>query len=168
MTPAGAIPGPVVKVPANSRVSVDVGKMVPAQYNVSTKVTADHPVIAERAVYWNNRIEGHDSVGVTSPSPTWYMAEGSTAAGSENGVLMQNPGDVDIAVDVVFMTPTGEVQGPKVTLKAHARTSINVTDTVPANWSVSTKVTASHPVICERSVYWSNRTGGTNSIGAVI
>ncbi|PKQ28788.1 MAG: hypothetical protein CVT63_01035 [Candidatus Anoxymicrobium japonicum] len=168
MTPSGSTPGPTVNIPANSRVSVDVGETVQAQWSISTKVTADRPVIAERAVYWGSRVEGHDSIGVTCANDTWYMAEGSTNGGFETWVLIQNPGEQETTANVVYMTPNGEKQGPVVSLPPNGRVSINISDVLPGEWSVSTKVTANHPVICERSVYWGNRTGGTNSIGAVI
>jgi hypothetical protein len=32
-------------------------------YNVSTQVDSNQPVVAERAMYWNNRVGGHDSIG---------------------------------------------------------------------------------------------------------
>ncbi len=50
-------------LPANSRTSIDVGRDVPSNWQVSTKVEASLPVVAERAMYWNNRASGHDSIG---------------------------------------------------------------------------------------------------------
>ena len=50
-------------LPANSRTSIDVGGDVPSNWQVSTKVEASLPVVAERAMYWNNRASGHDSIG---------------------------------------------------------------------------------------------------------
>jgi len=40
-----------------------VGGDVPSNWQVSTKVEASLPVVAERAMYWNNRASGHDSIG---------------------------------------------------------------------------------------------------------
>jgi uncharacterized protein YkwD len=47
--------------------------------SVSTRVTADRPVVAERAMYFDYRGcgGGHDTIGAESPSTTWYFAEGS-------------------------------------------------------------------------------------------
>ncbi|NPV60915.1 MAG: hypothetical protein HPY75_14790, partial [Actinobacteria bacterium] len=36
-------------------------------FHVSTLVESDRPVVAERAVYWNGRTGGHDSIGVPLP-----------------------------------------------------------------------------------------------------
>lgn len=82
MTPSGSVPGPAVKLPANSRKSFFVADTVPNTWEVSTQVVSDSGVVAERAVYWNNRKGGHESIGVSTPDKTWYLAEGSTAGGS--------------------------------------------------------------------------------------
>ena len=98
-------------------------------------------------------------------SKTWYMAEGCTASGFETFVLVQNPGDTDALVNLTYMTGTAEVQGPELSLKAHTRGTVNVGDTVPDTYSVSTKVSSDKPVIAERATYWQGRTGGHASIG---
>ena len=49
-------------------------------------------VVCERAMYGNGRAWAHDSVGVTAPAATWYLAEGCTDGGFETWVLVQNPG----------------------------------------------------------------------------
>jgi hypothetical protein len=65
MTPNGPVTGPSAKLPANSRKTFCISDAVPNQWEVSTKVTSDKPVIAERSVYWGNRKEGTDSIGVS-------------------------------------------------------------------------------------------------------
>ena len=44
----------------------------------STVVESDQPVVAERAMYFDNFRSGHDALGVTSGRTTWYFAEGFT------------------------------------------------------------------------------------------
>ena len=118
-------------------------------------------------MYWNNKQGGHDSIGVTSPATTWYMAEGSTNGGFETWVLVQNPNEDEAEITLTYMTPTGEVPGPSMTLSANSRKSFNVADTVPGEWEVSTKVESTNgvPVISERAVYWNNKQGGHDSVG---
>ena len=101
-------------------------------------------------------------------SETWYLAEGCTNGGFETWVLVQNPGDEEATAQLTFMTGAGEVAGPTLELLPNSRQSIDVGLTVPNEWDVSTKVTADRPVIAERSVYWNNRIGGHDSIGARI
>jgi riboflavin synthase alpha subunit len=165
MTPNGKVDGPYVSLPANSRQTFNVADTMPGQMQVSTRVDSEKPVIAERSMYWNGRTGGHDSVGVTSPATTWYLAEGCTGPGYETWILVMNPGRKDAKVTLTYMTERGEVKGPSVTLKASTRKTFCLADTVPNTTSVSTKVSADQPVIAERSVYWNNKIEGHNSAG---
>ena len=177
-TPGGERQGPDISVAPGTRATVEVAQTVPGEWDVSTVVTSDQPVIAERSMYWNGggeqRRAAHDSVGVTSPDTEWYLAEGSTGLDEkgtfETWVLVQNPGDDTANVELYYQTPVGEKKGPEVSLGAHSRESVNVAATVPAEWSVSTRVVSDMPVIAERAMYW-NPAGGAirqaahNSIG---
>ena len=153
MTDTGQVAGPTLGLQANSRESVNVGDHVQT-YNVSTEVTANQPVIAERSMYYNNRTCAHDSIGASKPADTWYLAEGCTDGGFETWVLVQNPNDTTTQVHLNFMTDTGQVAGPTLGLQANSRESVNVGDHVQT-YNVSTEVTANQPVIAERSMYWS-------------
>ncbi|MFH1149034.1 MAG: hypothetical protein V1748_01035 [Actinomycetota bacterium] len=99
------------------------------------------------------RQAGHDSIGVSVPDKTWYLAEGCTGPGFETWVLVQNPNDSEANITLTYMTPDGVVPGPSVVLPAGSRESFYVADTVPDTWEVSTRVTSSQPVIVERAVY---------------
>ena len=165
ITGNGRVAGPSVTIPGNSRRTFNVADSVPNLDGVSATVSADRPVIAERSVYWNNRNGGHDSVGVTEPSKTWYLAEGTTGEGFETWVPVMNPGSKDARVTLTYMTDRGRVQGPTVTIKAGTRQAFHVADTVPDTWSVSTRVTSDQPVVVERSVYWNGRIEGHESVG---
>ncbi|MBN1289676.1 MAG: hypothetical protein JXA49_08585, partial [Actinobacteria bacterium] len=138
------------------------------EYSVSTKVTADESIIAERAMYWGNRMGGHDSIGVTSPSTLWYLAEGSTANGFETWILLQNPGETDATAQITYMTPEGEIAGPGVLLPANSRMSISVAEAAPDKPSISTMIIADKPINAERAMYWGNRIDGHDSIGSSL
>jgi predicted secreted protein len=178
MTPQGRVTGPAFEMPARSRWTVSVAETLPDTWEVSTMVRSDRPVIAERAVYWSaaggaERQAAHDSIGVRGPSTTWYLAEGSTGSddrGSfETWVLVQNPGDGVAMVNLTFMTAEGRVEGPTLELAPYTRRSVDVSETVPGNWHVSTLVEADRPVIAERAMYWSTpatyRQAAHDSIG---
>ena len=64
MTDSGEIQGPEFSLGAGRRESVYVADTVPGTWEVSTKVESSVPVVAERAVYWNGRIEGNLSIGL--------------------------------------------------------------------------------------------------------
>ena len=163
-TNLGRIPRPVpITVPANSRVTLHVSNDVP-NVEVSTILQASVPIVAERAVYWNDRIEGTDSIGVTAASRTWYLAEGSTAHGFETWVLIQNPGTAEANVTVTYMTSNGIVKKPTFPVAAGQRYTIDVGRDV-GFCDVSTKVESDQDIVCERSMYWDARRGGHDSIG---
>ncbi len=168
MTSGGPLAGPQnVAIPARSRHSFNLGEYV-TDYNVSTRVESPGGgVVCERAVYGNGRTWAHDSVGVTTPANTWYLAEGCTAGDFETWVLVQNPNAVDVTVDLTFMTSDGSKAGPEdVLIPANSRYSFNLGEYV-TDYNVSTRVESSGGrVICERAVYGGNRTWGTDSIGA--
>jgi hypothetical protein len=65
MTSGGPVPGPQdFAIAADSRVTFLVNDFV-TDFNVSTRVTSDMPVVAERSMYGNGRTWAHDSVGYT-------------------------------------------------------------------------------------------------------
>ena len=111
------------------------------------------------------RIWAHDSIGVTTPAATWYLAEGCTGTGFETWILVQNPNDVAAEVSLTYMTTAGAKPGPTQTLPAHTRANFNASATVPDTWEVSTKVISNQPVIAERAMYGNNRTWAHDSIG---
>ncbi len=163
-----------LEIPAGSRRSFPLHEYVHT-YHVSTMVQAtDGEVVCERAMYWNNRKGGHDSIGVTAPAPQWYLAEGATAGEFETWVLVQNPGDRPVHINLVLNTESGEVRPPGLqdfTLAPETRVSFNL-DGFIEDYHVSTLVQATDgEVVCERAMYWTppgqaSRTGGHDSIGA--
>ncbi|MBU4174602.1 MAG: hypothetical protein KKB90_05560 [Actinobacteria bacterium] len=157
--------GPELKLPPGHRTTVNVAETCPDLWDVSTKITSSEPVISERAMYWNNRTGGHNSVGATSPSRVWYLAEGCTAGGFETWVLIQNPGEEEASVTLSYLGPDGSHPGPTISLPPGSRRSVNVADNSPGWWEISTKVTSDKPVIAARSMYWNGREGGHSSPG---
>jgi len=178
-------------LPADSRttisVSDDLAVMLPATgghvWSVSTKVSSDIPIVAERAEYWTdnhvNAVKGvqrqaaTECIGVTNTNAIWYLAEGSTHVGPdgsfETWILVQNPGATAAHVSMFYETPSGEVVGPVFTLAPGTRRSISIGNTLPATDSISTIVNSDVGVVAERAMYWSNptvrRVSGHDSVG---
>jgi len=165
MTPTGPKTGPSEVLRANSRTSYDVAATVPDEWSVSTEVKSNVPVAAERAMFGNNSAWAHDSVGVTSASTVWYLAEGCTASNFETWVLVQNPGDQTANVSLTYMTSSGAVAGPTDAVAPKSRKTFEVAKNVPGAWEVSTKVTSDQPVVVERALYGNNRSWATDSVG---
>jgi LEA14-like dessication related protein len=106
-------------------------------------------------MYRNNRREGHDSIGTTTPATNYYLAEGTTAYGFTTYVLIQNPNSSPASVTLTYMTPSGAKPQGAITLPANSRKTIKVNDVAGmGNTDFSTKVTGSKPIIAERSMYW--------------
>jgi hypothetical protein len=153
-----------IAVPSNSRVTLRLNDDVP-NVDVSTEIHSTQKIVCERAVYWNDRIEGTDSIGVTRPARTWYLAEGCTSPPFETWVLIQNPNtDTSAKVNMTYMTPSGVVKKETFGLAAGRRISIDVSKDV-GQCNVSTQVESDQAIVCERAMYWDNRRGGHDSIG---
>jgi hypothetical protein len=167
-TQYGRLPRPTpVNVPPNSRVTLNLNDDLGLDLDVSTELRSSQNIVCERAMYWGNRVEGTDSIGVTEPAMTWYLAEGCTTWPFETWVLIQNPGLTTTAnIDITYMTSNGVVEKDTFGLGAGQRKSINVFGDVGA-CDVSTRVVSDQNIVCERSMYWNDRRGGHDSIGVV-
>jgi serine protease len=163
MTPGGPVDPYPVRVEPSSRVTVRVNDIVSGT-DVSAKVTSERDIICERAMYWGDRIEGTDSIGVQSPSFAWHLAEGTTDYGFQTFLLVQNPSARAAQVNVTYLTPEGPVEKDPFIIDANSRYSINVADDLPAR-EMSFEVVSDQRVICERSMYWDGMRGGHVSIG---
>ncbi len=150
-------------IPAGSRVTLYLNDEVP-NVDVSTFITSTQPIVCERAMYWNDRLEGHESLGVVSPSTKWYLAEGSTNHGFETWILLQNPSNVAANVKVTYMTETGAVEREPFRLGAGQRASISAVKDIGAR-DFSTMIESDQPIVCERAMYWDGRRGGHSSNG---
>ncbi|MBU4174623.1 MAG: VCBS repeat-containing protein [Actinobacteria bacterium] len=159
-----------VTVEPESRKTIYVNESVGIGENVSTAVSSDIPIMAERAMYFNSggRTGGHDSVGAPEPSKEWYLAEGYTAEEYDTWILVQNPGDQTALVMVTFMKGDGTTQQVGLEMAPKSRHSVHA-DEVPGfeSCEVSTMVESNRSVIAERSMYFNyqGKTGGHNSIG---
>jgi hypothetical protein len=86
MIGAGPVTIPRFTMPANSRKTINVNATASLpNTDFSTMVHGSVPVIAERAMYWNNGTGEacHDSIGMDSPHKTFYLPDGETTNGRE-------------------------------------------------------------------------------------
>lgn len=162
MTPTGTVVGPSFTMPRNSRQTINVADTVPNEASVSTKVASDSPIAVSRAMYWDApgdyRQASAGSIGVNYLSSNWYMAEGSTGSEArgafETWILVQNPGATEASVELTYLTPAGSIGGPNLVLGPCTRRTVNVADTVPNQWDVSTIIESDVPVAAERTTFW--------------
>ena len=155
----------------HSRLSLhvdDIPELMAAEF--STKVTSDVPVVVERAQYFDyyGKQDGNSCAGISTPSRTWYVAEGYTGGEFDEYVLIQNANDRPITAEVTFMRSDGRNFYYEYDLLANSRFSIHV-DELPdlESAEVSTYVNAGDEVIVERSMYFNSygRPGGADAPG---
>ena len=154
----------------SSRTTVHVNRHMPG-CGVSAKVTSDNPIICERAMYFNfqNRWQGGtDAAGAQAPASRWYLAEGYTSDNFDEFVLVLNPEEGPVTVNMTFMREGDTPVYAAFDVGAESRFTLNLKD-VPGlqNASVSTLVEATGDVICERSMYfnYNGYIGGHNAMG---
>ena len=158
-----------VQVPAQSRFTVRVkeflGEGGTSSYDFSTRVKEKNgrAIIVERPMYFNygpGWTGGHCVVGARTPSRQFYFAEGTCRPNFEPYLCVQNPGDKDAEVTVLYMLGNGENVSTDVTVKAHSRYTIRVKDVLgeadDTAHDFSARVTSNNDVkiIVERPMYF--------------
>ena len=140
--------------------ATDVSAVLEVQNNV--------PIIVERAMYLTRGTEqftaGHESAGVTAPSPTWFLAEGATGPLFDLFVLLANPSATDAETKVSYLLDDGRTFTQAVTVKANSRQTLWVDFQTPDDGpagvlngpALSTKVEVQNgvPIIVERAMWW--------------
>ncbi|MBU1944394.1 MAG: hypothetical protein KKE36_12065 [Actinobacteria bacterium] len=172
MLPGGMTKEHQVTVPAEGRETVFLNELLPA-VDVSTMVSVEAtlPVIAERSMYFDymgSYEGGHDCPGMTSPSDTWYFAEGYTAGSFDTYLLLQNPQTQPANVTVTYMLPGAQTITGAYQVAPHARYTVKVDD-IPGleSTELSMKVDADRPITAERAMYFDyyGRIGGHGQAG---
>ncbi len=142
---------------AGKRLTVRVGDILPAA-DVAAEIRSTEPIVAERAMYWGGgspaSAGGSGSMGLVAPSHTWYFAEGSSDWGFQSWLLLSNPHDTQVAVDVVYMTSAGPRVRHGITMAPRSRQSISMASDIGLADS-AIFVRASLPVLAERAMYYS-------------
>lgn len=150
-----------VTVPPSSRATVDVNRAVGDGKEVALVVVADGPLVAERAVYFRARVGeagpvagGHNVLGATSLSTTWFFAEGFTGRGFQEYLTVLNPGEEPAAVQVRFLFPDGSHSERGALVEPRSRSTLDVNVSAGRGREVSAMLTSSHPVVVERPIYF--------------
>ena len=165
-------------LPPDSRTTVDVKAEVPAGNDVSLKIDAGLPVIAERPVYFRyNRTwtGGHTVVGASQPSREFYFAEGTCRPGFEPFLCLQNPGNAGAHVKITFMLGDGGTLVHRLDIDPRSRSTVVVKhllgegDDPAHDFSARVECTNGQQIVAERPVYFNyggRWTGGHTVVGA--
>jgi hypothetical protein len=158
-------------VAPRSRSTLDVNAATGHRGDVSMTVLSDHPVTAERPMYftYRNKWSGCSNVvGSTAPSRRWSFAEGTTRQGFEEWLCLANPGEEDAAVLLELAREDGAVQQLELAVPARQRRTVEVGTLVEAGHDVSALVLADREILAERAMYFHYRgrwQGGHASFG---
>jgi hypothetical protein len=169
-------------VPAQGRLTVNIGSETDARLHnasMATLVTSDHPIVAERSVYWPTAEgaqpwgESHTSQGVAAAAPRWALAEGRTGGelNFHTYVLLANPGAGPAEVTVQFVPESGAPITKTYTTPAMSRLTLDVTAEAPGirdqSFITLIETSESRPIVVERSLYWNGEgltwSGGSNA-----
>jgi len=134
---------------------------------IEVRSTDGRGFAAERVMYstrsgqWTG---GHASLGITTPSSTYYFAEGSASPSNAAGnhfqtfLLIANPNTVPAILDIVYTPESGPIVRNRITVPARSRYTLE-----PARQHValrgkgfSTQITtlSTTPVVAERAMWW--------------
>jgi hypothetical protein len=162
LLPSGTVISRTYDLAPGSRTTIYVNQVAGLdETDVSGDVTADAPIVVERAMYRGAPGQpfaiGHNSMGVTAAATSWFLAEGATGSFFDLFVLIANPGPTDATVQARYARPDGSTVTQTYTVRANSRFSVYV-DSVPGleNTSVATTLTSTNavPIVAERAMYW--------------
>jgi hypothetical protein len=169
MFPGGATQKQVVHMAPTSRETVLVNNVVGPNKDVSAKVEATVPIIAERPMYflYHGAWTGGDSqIGATAPNTSWFLSEGTTRNNQNDGsfeewISIQNPGDKIARVHFKYMFPGGATREASKAIGPHARETVLVNSVVGPNQDVSVQMDSDQGIVVERPLYFNYHNGIT-------
>ncbi len=159
-------------VAGGSRATFDVNQMIGPDKEASLQLVTDQPwnlVVAERAMYFDytgagdvDWEGGHCVMGATSLSREFFFAEGTTRAGFDEYLCLQNPNAYDITVGAAYLMGPGQ-GGPvteSYTIPANQRYTVPVAAETGADKDVSVRLSSEAEFLAERPMYFSYSGGG--------
>lgn len=168
-----------VPLPPESRTTIDVNLFIGEGKDVAVHVTGDGPFVAERSIYFNaNGLDGGEQVlGATATSRNILFAEGTTRAGYQTWLALQNPHEVETSVIITYLYQDGtESTTESVHVPAMSRKTVDVNLGAGPEKDVSIMIAPSFgnpSLVAERVIYFTHSqeilgarpSGVHNSIG---
>ena len=147
-----------------------------ANQGFSTVVESDVPVVAERAMYFDDLRSGHDALGIAvapgvNGRTTWYFAEGFTGGNAqiafETFLLIGNDNDQPATVTATYFLDAGAPITRDYTVLPRSRFNIWTDAELDAagqpllpNTAFSVRLDSTLPIVAERAMYWGTPTAG--------
>jgi hypothetical protein len=133
-----------------------------AATDVSAKIVADVPILAERSMYFSTPDQpfagGTGGAGLPQPATHWFVAEGATGSFFDLYILIGNPSAQDANVTVTYLLADGTTIDKPYVVAKESRLTISVKDQDAhlAAATLSSVVTSTNavPIIVERAMWW--------------
>jgi hypothetical protein len=169
LTPDGTSLTRRYAIPANTRLAINVNEVIP-DLGVATTVEADRLVVAERAMYWQDHSLGTATAGAKDTAFTWRFADGRTNNGFQEYLLLSNPNKYQTRVNVEYILADGSRDTQSIVMPESSRYTIAVHQLYPNQSAIAATVSATQPIIAERSIFpndprSANSRGGATSSG---
>lgn len=149
-----------ITINGHSRYTQDVNADLGMHASAGAIVSADVPIAAERLVY--HGLDGAISPGVTSPSTSWYFANGNTSHGYREFLAIENPNAGAIQAAIHFFPTHHRAFTIYRNVPAMSRTTVKVNSYVQKD-AVGVSVIANSPVVVNREMFTLH--GMTSKIG---
>jgi hypothetical protein len=166
MTDTGVVVNQPMFVLPHARSSLYTDPIVPnSVYGI--RVESDQPIVAERAVYFDDGKAGFDASAVAAPAMEWFLPEGSTTGSYEEQLSVLNPGPQATNVQVEFRPEEGAPPVPqRFSIGPTTRVTLDVNAVTP-DANVAMRVISDKPVVVERTTYFARPSGlgATTSAG---
>lgn len=162
-------------VPPRSRSTFKVNELLGGTaYQTSLELMSNGQVVAERAMYFDyaglgdhHWTGGHCVMGINSLVHEYYFAEGTTRAGFEEWLCLQNPDSGPLEVQATFQL--GEGQGDPIektyVIEEDKRLTVYVPEEVGVGKDVSIEITSKDCFLAERPTYFSYTFDGLSAQG---
>jgi hypothetical protein len=146
-----------------SRASFKVNDILGGSLQASCVVESSRPVVVERPMYFDYTGRGdhhwqggHCVMGATAPASRFLFAEGTTRAGFEAWITIQNPQASPIAVQAnyQFGPGQGEAMSRSYDIEGGRRLTLFVPEETGEGKDVSVELTSDSTFLAERPVYF--------------
>ncbi|MHB8896031.1 MAG: WD40/YVTN/BNR-like repeat-containing protein [Candidatus Geothermincolia bacterium] len=174
MTTNGPQAAPAFTMSPDSRMTVRVNDTL-QNADFSTKVHGSLPIIAERAMYWNNGTgeASHDSIGLDSPHKKFYLAYGERddEDKTQTWTLVQNPNSSAVKVRLTYYPNALSSSSKHVvedTVPANSRKTYEMPQEMNgfASGVVVESLSTGMKIMVEQSTYNNEKAEGCETIGS--
>src|SRR6266851_321891 len=161
----------------------------PVGLQMAASVSSSLPIVVERPMYFSDNIAtaggvttgAASVVGATAPGNDWLFAEGYTATGFQEYLILANFGTTPTTATIKLEYTNGHTQAVQVSVPAQGQTTFDVNqanahptgtcDVSPCQTtlSVSAEITSAGPIVADRLMYFhygpAHYSGGTETVG---